>query len=83
MNNSFNIVDEHGNNVSNEFLNEILKISSSPKDFLEKVNYGITEHLTRVSIDNDLAILNWYTQVVNGYGKMQKIMKLINNAKPQ
>jgi len=83
MNNSFNIVDEHGKNVSNEFLNEILRISSSPKDFLVKVNYGITEYSTRVSIDNDLAILNWYTQAVNGYGKMQEIMKLIDNAKPQ
>ena len=54
------ILDETGNVVSTEYLIDILNISKSEKDFIDKVNYGITENETYVSISNNMRIQAFY-----------------------
>ena len=54
------IVDEYGNKVPDQFLKNVLTISKSAQEFLQNVNYGITEANKEVSPDNNLAILKFY-----------------------
>jgi hypothetical protein len=60
MGNMRTIVDSDNNEVSLNFLYEVLEISNSEADFLKKVNYGISEEEDSVSYDNDQNIIAFY-----------------------
>ena len=56
------IVTETGENVENSYLEDILEISNNESDFLNKVNYGITENFRTVGQINDMRIKEWYNE---------------------
>jgi uncharacterized protein YcbX len=52
----YNVINEDGEEVSNEFLDAIARFSTDINDFVRKVNYGITNHMVSISEDNDREI---------------------------
>jgi hypothetical protein len=57
---AFDILDEEGNVVDNNYLMELLKISKTKEDFVNKVNEGITIEDSYVSISNNMRIQAFY-----------------------
>ena len=54
------VVDEDGNPVESDYLQDIMETATSREDFIKKVNYGITDEQSTVSPDNDEAIGNFW-----------------------
>lgn len=43
-----------------EFLHNMLELSNSLNDFLNKVDYGLTDETSRLDEDDHITLTNWY-----------------------